>query len=79
MGALGWLILVMVMLILAAPGLRVGPPAPTRRRGHRHGGPPVKLLTTASQINKLPVVTVRSGEDVAEVRDVIYSQKRAGW
>jgi uncharacterized protein YrrD len=33
----------------------------------------VKLLTTASQINKLPVVTVRSGEDVAEVRDVIYS------
>ena len=28
---------------------------------------------TASQIRGLPVVTVRSGEDVAEVRDVIYS------
>ncbi len=26
----------------------------------------------ASQINRLPVVTVRGGEDVAEVRDVIY-------
>jgi uncharacterized protein YrrD len=32
----------------------------------------VKLLMTASQINGLAVVTVRSGEDVAEVRDVIY-------
>lgn len=28
---------------------------------------------TASQINGLPVVTVRGGDDVAEVRDVIYS------
>ena len=28
---------------------------------------------TASQIRGLPVVTVRGGEDVAEVRDVIYS------
>ena len=28
---------------------------------------------TASQIRGLPVVTVHSGEDVAEVRDVIYS------
>jgi len=33
----------------------------------------VKLLMSASQINGLPVVTVRGGEDVAEVRDVIYS------
>jgi len=33
----------------------------------------MKLLMTASQINGLPVVTVRGGEDVAEVRDVIYS------
>lgn len=28
---------------------------------------------TASQINGLPVVTVKGGDDVAEVRDVIYS------
>ena len=33
----------------------------------------MKLLMTASQIRGLPVVTVRGGEDVAEVRDVIYS------
>jgi uncharacterized protein YrrD len=33
----------------------------------------VKLLMSASQIGGLPVVTVRGGEDVAEVRDVIYS------
>ncbi len=33
----------------------------------------MKLLVTASQINGLPVVTVRGGEDVAEVRDVIYN------
>jgi len=32
----------------------------------------VTLLMTASAINGLPVVTVRGGEDVAEVRDVIY-------
>jgi uncharacterized protein YrrD len=32
----------------------------------------MKLLMTASQITGLPVVTVRGGEDVAEVRDVIY-------
>jgi uncharacterized protein YrrD len=32
----------------------------------------MKLLMTASQIRGLPVVTVRGGEDVAEVRDVIY-------
>ena len=31
------------------------------------------LLMTASQIRGLPVVTVQGGEDVAEVRDVIYS------
>lgn len=35
--------------------------------------PTPKLLVTASQINGLPVVTVPGGEDVAEVRDVIYS------
>ena len=33
----------------------------------------MKLLMTASQIRGLPVVTVGGGEDVAEVRDVIYS------
>jgi len=33
----------------------------------------VKLLMTASQINGLPVVTVHGGDDVAEVRDVIYN------
>ncbi len=33
----------------------------------------MKLLMTASQIRGLPVVTVQGGEDVAEVRDVIYS------
>ena len=33
----------------------------------------MRLLMTASQIRGLPVVTVRGGEDVAEVRDVIYS------
>jgi len=32
----------------------------------------MKLLMTAGQINGLPVVTVRGGEDIAEVRDVIY-------
>ena len=49
------------------------------RRRRRGGGviatkdKPMKLLITASQINGLPVVTVRGGDDVAEVRDVIYS------
>jgi len=33
----------------------------------------VKLLMNASAINGLPVVTVHGGDDVAEVRDVIYS------
>jgi uncharacterized protein YrrD len=33
----------------------------------------MRLLMTASQIRGLPVVTVRGGEDVAEVRDVIFS------
>jgi uncharacterized protein YrrD len=33
----------------------------------------MRLLMTASQIRGLPVVTVQGGEDVAEVRDVIYS------
>jgi uncharacterized protein YrrD len=32
----------------------------------------MKLLMTASQIRGLPVVTVSGGEDIAEVRDVIY-------
>jgi uncharacterized protein YrrD len=33
----------------------------------------MNLLMTASQIRGLPVVTVKGGEDIAEVRDVIYS------
>jgi uncharacterized protein YrrD len=33
----------------------------------------VRLLVTGSAIRGLPVVTVHGGEDVAEVRDVIYS------
>ncbi len=33
----------------------------------------MKLLVTASEIMRLPVVTIDGGEDVAEVRDVIYS------
>jgi uncharacterized protein YrrD len=33
----------------------------------------LSILMTANQINGLPVVTVRGGTDVAEVRDVIYS------
>lgn len=36
----------------------------------------MKLLMNASQITGLPVVTVRGGEDVAEVRDVIYSPEQ---
>src|SRR5581483_3844926 len=53
-------------------GVHRRPAPPAVRRGDRHAGQAVKLLMTASQINGLPVVTVRSGEDVAEVRDVIY-------
>lgn len=34
------------------------------------------LLMTASEIIGLPVVTVRTGEDVAEVRDVIYDPQQ---
>jgi uncharacterized protein YrrD len=33
----------------------------------------MRLLVTGSAIRGLPVVTIRGGEDVAEVRDVIYS------
>jgi len=33
----------------------------------------VSVLVTGSAIRGLPVVTIRGGEDVAEVRDVIYS------
>jgi uncharacterized protein YrrD len=33
----------------------------------------VRLLVTGSAIRGLPVVTIADGEDVAEVRDVIYS------
>jgi uncharacterized protein YrrD len=33
----------------------------------------MSLLMTATRVRGLPVVTVRGGEDVAEVRDVIYS------
>jgi uncharacterized protein YrrD len=32
----------------------------------------MSVLMMASDVNGLPVVTVRAGEDVAEVRDVIY-------
>ncbi|HEX3425160.1 MAG TPA: PRC-barrel domain-containing protein [Acidimicrobiales bacterium] len=32
----------------------------------------MSLLMAASAINGLPVVTIRTGEDLAEVRDVIY-------
>jgi len=38
----------------------------------------MKLLMTASQIRGLPVVTVRGGEDIAEIRDVIYDPELAG-
>jgi len=48
-------------------------PVATGRRSDRHEGQAMRLLMTASQIRGLPVVTVRGGEDVAEVRDVIYS------
>jgi uncharacterized protein YrrD len=33
----------------------------------------MKLLMTTAQIRGLPVVTIRGGEAVVEVRDVIYS------
>ncbi len=33
----------------------------------------MRLLVTGSSIRGLPVVTIADGEDVAEVRDVIYS------
>lgn len=33
----------------------------------------MKLLVTGSSIRGLPVVTIAGGEDVAEVRDIIYS------
>lgn len=33
----------------------------------------MKLLVTGSSIRGLPVVTIDGGEDVAEVRDIIYS------
>jgi len=36
----------------------------------------MSLLMTAAQINGLPVVTVHGGNDVAEVRDVIYSPEK---
>jgi uncharacterized protein YrrD len=35
----------------------------------------MKLLMTGSQIRGLPVVTVGGGEDIAEVRDLVYSPK----
>jgi len=33
----------------------------------------MKLLLTGAQVRGLPVVTIAGGEDVAEVRDIIYS------
>jgi uncharacterized protein YrrD len=44
-----------------------------RRRRNRDERQAMNLLMTASQIRGLPVVTVQGGEDIAEVRDVIYS------
>jgi uncharacterized protein YrrD len=38
----------------------------------------VRRLVTASEIMGLPVVTVLGGEDLAEVRDVIYSPAEGG-
>lgn len=32
----------------------------------------MKLLMTGSQIARLPVVTIEGGDDVAEVRDIVY-------
>ena len=50
------------------------PSAPAEGRWrHSHKTQAMKLLMTASQIRGLPIVTVRGGEDIAEVRDVIYS------
>lgn len=54
-------------------GVRDNPPAEAGRGSHRDQRQAMKLLMTASQIRGLPVVTVRGGEDIAEVRDVIYS------
>ena len=53
--------------------VRNRPAEKARRRSHRDKRQAMKLLMTASQIRGLPVVTVRGGEDIAEVRDVIYS------
>jgi uncharacterized protein YrrD len=36
----------------------------------------MSLLMTANQVRGLPVVTVRGGEDIAEVRDLIYSAEQ---
>ena len=73
MSALGWLILVILVLAVIAMVSIVLRRRASRRRRDRHEAQAVKLLVTASQINGLPVVTVRGGEDVAEVRDVIYN------
>ena len=73
MSAFDWLILAPRPARLVAVAFVV---LRRRRRGgrrDRHQGQAMKLLMTASQINGLPVVTVRGGEDVAEVRDVIYN------
>ncbi|MGI8802676.1 MAG: PRC-barrel domain-containing protein [Solirubrobacteraceae bacterium] len=35
----------------------------------------MNLLTTASAVRGLPVVTIAGGEDVAEIRDIIYDAK----
>src|SRR5438105_12165032 len=54
-------------------GVRDCPAPATERRRDRHQGQAVNLVMTASQINGLPVVTIRGGDAIAEVRDVIYS------
>jgi len=72
MDAAGWLILALIVLLLAAVAFDRRPAPPARRWHHRLQGQVMHLLMTASQINGLPVVTL-GGDDVAEVRDVIYS------
>jgi uncharacterized protein YrrD len=54
-------------------GIRDHPAKEAQWRRHRHEKQEMKLLMTASQIRGLPVVTVQGGEDIAEVRDLIYS------
>jgi len=38
----------------------------------------LKALIAGTSIRGLPVVTITTGEDVAEVRDIIYRQRPVG-